>query len=100
MVLPTLPPLETQFALVSGIQPCPLQLFKPLQLLVAVWHDEVPLHELTPEHSTFAMLAFCIFIDEDDFSPAEPHADNNKTAAAEANVIFDTFFAVFISILL
>lgn len=44
----TFPPFLSHSSLVIGNQPCPLQLFIPLQELLAVAHAVVPLQELTP----------------------------------------------------
>ena len=98
--MPTFPPFDRQLAFVSGIQPLPLQLFMPLQPLVAVWQEDFPLHELIPEHSTFPILAFCAFIAglAAEEYPVEEQPASNSVAAAEASAMPDTFFIEFIFI--
>src|SRR4030088_3585198 len=47
----------SQSAFDSDTQPCPLQLFMPLQLFFADLHSDVPLQELTPVQWTDAVSA-------------------------------------------
>ena len=57
---PTLPPILVQaFADFSGSQPCPLQLFCPLQAFFALLQDPWPLQVLIPKQWTLlAAFAF------------------------------------------
>jgi hypothetical protein len=64
----------------SDTQPCPLQLFMPLQLFFADLHSDVPLQEFTPLQWTVAASAAT-----DTF--ASP--DVNNIAAAAAIVALD-----------
>ena len=92
--------MAEQLDLLVLIQPLPLQLFCPLQELVAVAHALVPLHELIPEHFTSAILAPLALAILAESPPVEQPA-NNKVAAAVAIEKPVTFNAVFIlSILL
>jgi hypothetical protein len=70
----------SQSALDIDVQPCPLQLFWPLQLFFADLHSEVPLQEFTPVHLTVAVSAATD-------TPANP--DVNSIAAATANAALD-----------
>jgi hypothetical protein len=70
----------SQSAFDSDTQPCPLQLFMPLQLFFADLHSDVPLQEFTPEQWTVAASAAT-----DTF--ASP--DVNNIAAAAAIVALD-----------
>src|SRR5260370_41437494 len=54
--LTTVPFLSLHSFSLTVIQPLALQLFWPEQELVAVLHALWPLHELMPEHLTFASL--------------------------------------------
>jgi len=67
-------------------KPWPLQEFWPLQELAAVLQAEVPLHEFTPSHFTFASSALAVLI----------VAVAKTNAAAEARAIPDSFFVVMI----
>jgi hypothetical protein len=64
----------------SDTQPCPLQLFMPLQLFFADLHSDVPLQEFTPEQWTVAASAAT-----DTFTSPEV----NNIAAAAAIVALD-----------
>jgi hypothetical protein len=70
----------SQSAFDNDTQPCPLQLFMPLQLFFADLHSDVPLQEFTPEQWTVAASAAT-----DTF--ASP--DVNNIAAAAASVALD-----------
>jgi hypothetical protein len=77
------------FALVQSAfdietQPCPLQLFMPLQLFFADLHSEVPLQEFTPEQCTVGAVAVSAATD----TVAKP--DVNSMAAAAAIVALDS----------
>jgi hypothetical protein len=65
----------------SDTQPCPLQLFWPLQLFFADLHSDVPLQEFTPVHFTVAVSAATD-------TPVKP--DVNNIAAAAASAALDT----------
>jgi hypothetical protein len=65
------------------VQPCPLQLFWPLQLFFADLQSEVPLQEFTPVHLTVAVSAAAD-------TPTSP--DVNSIAAAIANAALDPLF--------
>ncbi len=67
-------------AWVISTKPLPLQEFWPLQELLAVLHDDWPLHELTPSQWTFASSAEAVVID----------ATLNSRAAAVAMAVPET----------
>lgn len=72
------------------IQPCPLQLFCPLQALVAVLQAELPLHELMPLHFTETSAVDSADGEEEALQPLI------ITAAAAAIATLETLRSVFI----
>jgi hypothetical protein len=81
---------------VADTQPLPLQLFSPLQELVAVAQSDVPLQELTPLQCTCA--TFAAASPDEAVEPPELLAVQPARikAAAEAMAAADNFFTVLI----
>ena len=94
----TFPPLVSQSSLDALTHPLPLQLFLPLQELVAVAHSDVPLQELVPEHLTSATFvagsvagfSAAAVLSVAALSPP-PQAANNNADVADASAIPDNF---------
>jgi hypothetical protein len=70
-----------QSAFVMDTQPCPLQLFMPLQLFFADLHSDVPLQEFTPVQWTVAASSAKVTLGK---------AEVNNIAAAAASAALDT----------
>jgi hypothetical protein len=64
------------------VQPCPLQLFMPLQLFFADLHSDIPLQEFTPLQCTVASSAANVAVGT---------IEVNNIAAAAAIAALDTF---------
>jgi hypothetical protein len=72
-----------QSAFDMDVQPCPLQLFMPLQLFFAPLHSDMPLQEFTPAQCTAAASAA---------NDAVGSAEVNSIAAAAAIAALDSLF--------
>ena len=73
-------------------QPLPLQLFCPLQELLAVAQSDVPLHELIPLQCTLA----CFILISDELPELLAQPDSIKVAAAAAIAVVVNFLTVLI----
>jgi len=87
-----LPPRDLHSDFDAEIQPCPLQLFCPLQELVAVLQELLPWQEFMPPHLTLAAFAATL---PSATSSADEHPANNNVAAAAAKDIPVIFLTVF-----
>jgi hypothetical protein len=80
-----------QSAFDMDTQPCPLQLFIPLQLFFADLHSDIPLQEFTPVQWTVAASAAKV---------TEGSAEVNNIAAAAASAALDTLLICMIESLI
>src|SRR5882724_8116934 len=84
----TLPPFVVQSFEVVSVTPWPLQPFWPLQALLALLHEPVPLHSLMPSHFT-VLPAFLSILS---FANAAPVTKSEATAEARTAFLIDMCF--------